>query len=60
MKSGTIYIKQRLSSSDGYTRWKVVNETKYNSVAQRKQLLLTLAKRYGVNDVNTVLSVMPR
>ena len=59
MKSGSIYIK-RIAAYDGYPRAIILKEKKYNSVAQRKLLINALAKRHLVNNINIVLSVMPR
>ncbi len=60
MKSGTIYIKRRHTNGLGYVSWNTIKEKHYTSVFQRKQLLITLAARYFVNDNNIVISVMPR
>ena len=60
MKSGTIYIKRRLTSGGGYVSWVTVKEKFYNSVPQRKQLFISMSKRYLVNNINIVLSVIPR
>ena len=60
MKSGVIYIKKRHTDSRGYCTWSIVKEKIYNSVAQRKQLIKSQAVKYSVNDINIVISVIPR
>lgn len=60
MKSGTIYIKKRHTSGGGYQTWDILKEKHYASVAQRKHLIKSMAVRYGVNNINIVLSVLPR
>ena len=60
MKSGTMYIKRRLTDGKGYCTWSVIKEKHYNSVNQRWHLIQALSVRYLVNNINIVLSVIPR
>lgn len=60
MKSGSIYIRKRLTDSRLDTYWHTVKEKKYNSVAQRKKLMKAMCVQYLVNNINIVISVMPR
>lgn len=60
MKSGTIYIKRRHTDGKGNTYWNIVKERYYNSVGQRIKLTQSLAVLHGVNNINIVLSVIPR
>jgi len=60
MKSGIIYIKRRITSGKGYESWHVVKEKLYASVPQRIALIKSLSQRYQVNNVNIVISVIPR
>jgi len=60
MKSGTIYIKRRHTDGRGYASWLTIKEKHYNSVNQRRHLMQALSVRYLVNNINIVLSVIPR
>ena len=58
-KSGIIYIKRREVSGASYTTWKTLYSKSYNSCAQRKVLMKSLAEKYGVDNYCIVLSVEP-
>jgi len=57
---GEIIVKRRRTDQVGWVTWRTVKRKLYASVPQRIALIKSLSQRYQVNNVNIVISVMPR